>query len=713
MGIFIISLLFIIKTLKNKELLDFIVDADQFYTDKHTHEAGQFIREIQDELFDNQQLNFIDNYFNPKDPSEKKHIKIISVAQPILQTKILPQILKPLKDSTIIVPNDETLLPALLQSYDWTKAKANITMSYNIKKTLICQLFDTIFTIVENQELLSEHHICYATDINAFFDNGIINSILTKRHQEKSTTKIFYNKEDFHEIFTTDNTLATLCGQLFFDENDNVQFLTKLKTFVALLNNNPNINFDDIDKEILQQLDLYFDKLLSLISTKDDNLVADKASLKFLFNSFITNIALSFQSDADNNLQLMGMLESRTLDFDNVILLSVNENILPNNSRNKTFIPFDLRKHFGMQTFDSKDAVSAYHFYRLLQRAKNIFLIYSLENGNRESAEKSRFIMQIEQELCDYCTIDNESFNLDFVKTTQNQAIKIPKNQNIIKTLSKCSFSASNLNDYLQCNLKFYFSNILKINEIKNKQYISDDTFGTVIHRYFEEFDWADFKLPSQDDIKNRVLNLYKDQKYALHDLEIANNYIIVQVTIKYIYDYLKFYNQHRQTIDNVIDKEKKIELSIDLQNTKQIKLKGILDRIDEQNGQIIINDYKTGSIKPSDCSIKDLDIETLSKKPKTFQLLFYTYLYRQSKQCSNLQARIISLRNINIEIPLTIKGQTNIDQNIFNEFQKILEAIFMDMFDITKDFAMTDDEKKCIYCPYATICGRETTNGF
>ncbi|MBO4738200.1 MAG: PD-(D/E)XK nuclease family protein [Bacteroidales bacterium] len=706
----------IIKHLKDKQLLDFIVDADTFYTNNPNHEAGKFIREIQNELFPNQALNFIGTYF--ENTETEKKINIQSVGTPILQAKILPQILENLQGSTVVVPNDESLLPALLHSYDWSKA--NITMSYNIKKTLICQLFDTIFSIVENQEILQKHDICYANDIHAFFDNGIVYNMSDDPSKSK-TAKIFYTREDFLSFFdTTYSNFAELCGQLFFDNLNNVDFLKKLQELVQLLllqSQENNIKFDEVDEEILQQFDTYFDKLQALLNAPNDNLVTDKRSLKFMFDNFISTTALSFQSDEKNDLQLMGMLETRTLDFENVILLSVNENILPNNSRSKTFIPYDLRKHFGMQTFDSKDAVSAYHFYRLLQRAKNVFLIYSLE-GNDGSAEKSRYILQIEQELANCCTINCTAFNVSFAKKEQEKPIQIPKNEEIITQLGNTTFSASALNTYLSCSLQYYFSKILKIEEIKTNKYITDDILGENIHHYFENFDWQNFHaVPSTDEIKEKVRQYYIDnpknpeKSIALSDLDIANNYLIVQVTVKYIEEYLKYHYEHLNEIGKVIATEQSIEQTVKFSNTpKDITLYGIVDRINNNNGQITIFDYKTGSVEDYACSTT---LDKITEKPKAFQLLFYAYLYRLQTQTTDLQAQIISLRNVNKKYALSIDKQTIINEETFNEFYQILDNIFSEIFDIKKPFEMTSKKSNCLFCPYATMCNRETKSNY
>lgn len=698
----------IIKHLKDKQLLDFIVDADTFYTNNPNHEAGKFIREIQNELFPNQALNFIGTYFENKE----KKINIQSVGTPILQAKILPQILENLKGSTVVVPNDESLLPALLHSYNWSKA--NITMSYNIKKTLICQLFDTIFSIVENQEILPKHDICYANDINAFFDNGIVYNMSNDTSKSK-TAKIFYTREDFLSFFdTTYSTFAERCGQLFFDNLNNVDFLKKLQELVQLLllqSQAKNIKFDEVDEEILQQFDTYFDKLQALLLAPNDNLVTDKRSLKFMFDNFISTTALSFQSDEKNKLQLMGMLETRTLDFENVILLSVNENILPNNSRSKTFIPYDLRKHFGMQTFDSKDAVSAYHFYRLLQRAKNVFLIYSLE-GNDGSAEKSRYILQIEQELANCCTINCTTWNVSFAQKEQEKPIQIPKNEDIIEHLRNTTFSESALNTYLSCSLQYYFSRILKIEKIRTDKYITDDILGNNIHDYFKEFDWQNFqKVPSADEIKKDVRKYYENKGFAQSDLDIANNYLIVQVTIKYIEEYLKYHYEHLNEIGKVIATEQSIEQTVYFPSTQEnITLHGIVDRINNNNGQITIFDYKTGSVEDSACSAT---LDKITDKPKAFQLLFYAYLYRRQNQTTDLQAQIISLRNVNTKYALKIDKQTIINEDTFNEFYRILDNIFSELFDINKPFEMTSKKSNCLFCPYATMCNRETKSNY
>ncbi|NVO04249.1 MAG: PD-(D/E)XK nuclease family protein, partial [Bacteroidetes bacterium] len=470
--------------------------------------------------------------------------------------------------------------------------------------------------------------------------------------------------------------------------------------------------------------------------TSEYNVIKTLKTYRSIFKQIINFSSLPFYGEPLKGFQLMGVLETRTLDFKNLIMLSVNEGVIPAGKSQNTFIPFDIKmqSEFNLPTYKDKEAVFAYHFYRLLQRAENIYLVYNSTSDKMGEGEKSRFITQIASELQKYnpsIEINHSMLSIPIVESAADSAIEIEKNPIILEKAAK-GFSASGLNNYISCPLKFYFNDIVRIQEIEDiDENVDAAMLGTILHEVLENF----YKpYIGQQIVDEKIIEIF--QKSAENELEksffqntkIKNpsgkNLLIYKVAKKYLENFLKIekenikkYNQEKTPL-SIVDLEKDsscfIEITDPADSTKliKIKLKGIIDRIDSIGDTLRIIDYKTGSVDEK--KLKFADFETLladSAFSKAFQLLFYYYLFTKSDlyRNQNIECGIIGFKSLGkgfqkLNHDLLSESKT---EEFFQKTEETIKEILSSIFNSNLPFQQTPEAKNCEYCNFVDICNK------
>ena len=711
-----------LEYLLSKSKLDYLIDGDNFYIQDKINEAGRFIRKAQNSIFKNQSLSFTGNYY----AEIPKKIHIIGLPQPVMQAKFLNNLLNTIQstnnelNSTAIVPADESLLLPVLHAID--ASNANITMGYPVKRTTLYQLLSDLLLALDNKDKFNKKNQqetntkLYYKDLFVFFNNPYIRNIANKNNNSQAdiplklqkNAKLFYSAQEYEQltiaippqtnkllldIFFKDDAVFTLCG--------------KIQALLIEIQENAALN--SMEQETLYILYKYIENLQNESSALAS---IDIASFRFLFENYISGISISFQSDATKGLQILGLLETRTLDFDNVILLSVNEGILPAGKTINSLIPYDVKQHFGLQTYKGKDAVFSYHFYRLLQRASNIYLLYSMDakNGN---TEKSRFIYQLKNTLKAFKNIEivDEIVSYPQVKSEAEISFSIKKTDTMLAKLREQKYSASSIGTYLECGLRFYFRYILELEEkdiFTLDDMLQGKTIGTVIHAILEmAVENGRFKKMDKPEIEQLVstrmceadLNLTKE------DLLYEKNHLVFQIIIKYIDSYIKYAQSFGEDII-IENTEEKLEHKL-LINNIAITLKGIIDRIDLQNGNRRIIDYKTGSIKDTELKVKDIEHVFDGEHSKAFQLLFYSYLYYKQHDKKVSEAEIVSFRKLRTRYLLSINKEEQLSADNLNDFENFLTETIQSILNSEIPFTATDIIDRCKYCSYKDICLR------
>lgn len=413
----------------------------------------------------------------------------------------------------------------------------------------------------------------------------------------------------------------------------------------------------------------------NLLSVDD---IKDYRTLFLLYNKIVSSETISFIGEPLKGLQLMGLLETRLLNFDNIIMTSVNDEILPLGRQNNTFIPYDIRKQMKLNTFTENDSIYAYHFYRLIQRAKNAYFVYDTEADGMGSGEKSRFLAQIKFESNHEV---KETFAAPSFVTKPLKEIIVPKTDETMVKLqnwAEYGISPSSLSTYLRNPLDFYEQRVFNVNEVEEaEEIVSARTLGNIVHGALEDLYTPyighilhenDFK--NIEKIKDKTLQEHFSKEYKDGHLDKGPNYLIYKIA--------------ERTVDGVLSKdtttakenefviralESKHEVDFALTNGKIVKLKGVIDRIDSVNNQIRIIDYKTGYAK--DISVKTEEIETVYQKEdkaKQLQLIFYAHLFYADKEnlTKDIELCIYPIKFPNKElIKLSVDKNTTIDYSI------------------------------------------------
>lgn len=738
-------------------------DADAYYMEDEKQEAGFFLRHWK-KKWKSHPFNWIEKDF----ATSSLKINIIGVPYHVGQAKLCGELLSgqilkdnPAEETAVVMMDEQVLLP-ILNSMPPIVKELNITMGLPLRQTPVYDLFDTIFRMHENtsrfersgtpgkekfyyRDILRVLQHPYAARMagsllkgNAFVIEDLIAAIRTGNH-------VFFNKEDIVETGT-----GIFAGSLGFLEpvfdswQDPLKTIECLRLIIANLRDGfLSGNEDEKSKAAEIEIEfLYaFSRIIYRLSTLIEKYNAIKTLKVFhsLFNQLAGITSLPFYGEPLKGLQMMGMLETRTLDFDNLILLSVNEDLIPSGKTVQSFIPFDIRRHFHLPTYQHKNAIYAYHFYRLIQRAKQVYLLYNTESDELGGGEVSRFVKQILHELRAYnpkITIEEEILVTSPLKANPFPDLKIPKTPEVVELLMKkaeTGFSPTSLNNFIQCSLKFYLQDLLGIREDKElEEAIDSQVLGLAIHETLHQL-FLPYKgmVVSEKSIE-QMLPLYPatldtafKKKFKGSNIAYGKNLLLVRVASILV---KKFLDKEKELISNLrkegadivvthLEKPLAGMLSINSEDkVLEVKIKGFVDRIDKIGSEWKIIDYKSGSVTASSLKFKDWnELKTDPDLAKSLQLYTYAWLFRKSlpETTANIRAGIVSLRKLNdgfIQAPSLSsveKNATLITEDDLSAFEGILKDVLEEVFDLSVPFSQTEDVKRCQYCDFVSHCDR------
>mgnify|MGYP005623846871 FL=1 len=638
-----------------------------------THQAGKFIRKYKKEwkYFENKKLKSLGNTF-----LAPKKIEVIGAAKNNTQIKYIGEILEKNTNfkNTALVLADETLLPITLNSLPKNIEAINITMGYPLKDIPTTNLLFSIFQLFISQEKLQKKSVnqFYYKDIIRFFKHqsiyGLIASVdaFTSEIAKENQTFIDENRlAKFLENQTPEVENVVL--NLFKPFDNVINFIDRVLDLINLLKE----EVDALEKEYLFRFYTVFTQLKTL--QNEFQYFTDLKILSQFFKQLIASESLSFQGEPLKGLQLMGMLETRVLDFENIILASANEGVLPASSQQNSFIPFDVKIEFGLPTYREKDAIFSYHFFRLLQRAKNIFILYNTEHDVFGSGEKSRFVTQLEMMRTDIV----QKIVSPKVLAQKVKLKEISKNNLVfdrLRELAHNGFSPSSLTNYLYNPMAFYKQKILRIKEFDDvEETVAYNTLGTVVHETLDEL-YKPFigKFLTVDAI-SKMEKITKDlvvKHFKIHfkngDLRTGKNRLIFEVANRFVVNFLAQEKKLLKDQNNqlkIIATEENLSAKIEIEGIDfPVKIHGNVDRVDELNGEIRIIDYKSGMVKSSELKVLNFAELREREQYKAIQVLLYAFLYTKSKKYNsskNLKGGIFSFKNLNQEF-LAINFSSN-----------------------------------------------------
>ena len=697
---------YIIQEILAKTKADIFWDGDTYFVEDPIHDAGYFIRQhlntwpwLKGKALKGVESNYL----------SQKNIKIIGAPKNVSQAKYVGNLLLQLKKedtnilkNTAIVLGDETMLNPLLNSVPSELDTVNITMGYPLKSTPLASLFSQYLSI----HIKKDSQGWYFQQVLDFLSHPYVQILCTENQQNRATRISEAIRTKNWAFITSDNLRSLgegnedLLSLLFFGEEvpGNV-FLNKCHQIIQILRERFAMSKDSLGLEYLYKFYSLFNQLQDMV--EQYSFVNDLKSLESLYLEIVRNETLDFQGEPLEGLQIMGMLESRVLDFETVILTSVNEGILPSGKSNNSFIPFDLKKYYKLPTYKEKDAVYTYHFYRLLQRAKNIYLLYNTEPDVLEGGEKSRLLTQLltdENKLADITEIIAAPEITPSIKVLQTIA-KDEGLMEMIRAHAEKGFSPTSLSNYIRNPIDFYKRNLLGIDDIMEvEETVANNTFGTIVHDTLEDlykpYLNTILEVSMLEAMKKNIRPLvigHFAKSFADGDISRGKNLIAYNVVVRYVENFIKLelaeVEKHQIRILGV---EEKLRMDINFPGLNfPVVLKGKLDRIDEKDGVIRIIDYKTGNVTSSQVEIVDWeDVITDYNYSKAFQLLCYAIMYNNSKPIGNIEAGIISFKNLSsglLKFALKEKkGSRNKDNSITQDtIAQFMESIKSLIFEI------------------------------
>jgi CRISPR/Cas system-associated exonuclease Cas4 (RecB family) len=677
----------IIKQLYQLGRAHVIIDADTFYLNDSNHEAGKFLRTLQSELGLKSLPYIADNLL-----TKETELSIIECAQHTGQVKVASTILatfnKEALNETIILLADESLIAPLMKNLPATIEKANITLGLPLRSTALRTWIELIFTIQENKIRYKTQAI-YIQDLQRFWNHPFTLLLLSEKEkgdiirieQELIKRNSIFVKKD--RVLTTGNADKSL-NFLLHDWNGD--WLSAIQTIRAL-NRELYNSFgkdDEFEKAILETFDREIIDFENLVREGLPEMTLK--SFKHLFFQHWNTKSIAYHGNPIDGLQIMGLLETRLLDFKNIIVLGLNEGKMPPTNPLQTMIPMDLRSYLGLPTPRDKQGLFAHHFYRLLQRCDKIWTTYTSSQENIGSNEASRYLLQLELELSrinpnfhlkkEFYSIPNDTGLTESVQLVQ-------KTDDIILRLDEFfnkPISASAINKYINCPLDFYYRYLLEFGEEESiEEEVESNTFGTFIHNVLEElylpFSRHDKKgqkvIPQPPNIVTRDIDLMLQKYEALIRNEFLKHFdddasafesgknllsfrMATELTKRILEEERKFLlTQTSPVFIEYIEIEMHAQVNITVNGQpKTIALKGFIDRIDSVNGKIRIIDYKSGKVKSEDVSMSGYDPDTslidyFSSTKHAIQLALYTLLYQQNSGQFPESANIYSLVNL------------------------------------------------------------------
>ncbi|RKE81034.1 MULTISPECIES: PD-(D/E)XK nuclease family protein [unclassified Chryseobacterium] len=608
--------------------------ADRYYFDDERQEAGKFLRNHKTwkEFDDNRSFQWIEDDFN-----QPKKIKVYEVSGNVTQTKVLPEIFKEINNktysNTAVVLLDENLLPASLDVMHGVD-NLNITMGFPLKNLSFSNAVKRLFYL---QKQLEKNKLSYYyRDVfpileelpKSVEDEQIINDFKAKVEERNI---VYISRKLLHELLSGLSYYGLL--QKATGTNGYLDMLIEFCQQVKWL------EIDDIQYENVSHFENAFRIIKNQLTPY--NIEIKMETLEILINQHINSESIDFQGEPLRGLQIMGLLETRLLNFENVILLSVNEGKLPLGNSQNTYIPFDIRRFFDLHTFLENDSIYAYHFYRLIQDAKNVHLLYNALSSGINTGEKSRFITQIEMESSheiEHLIIENSS------EPIATKPIEISKTQIVQERLQKWKekVSASHLTSYLYNPIDFYLSKILNTSETDEiEEELSIKNYGNLVHYSLQEvYEVLKGKVLKESDLKNSVKAVDEYINIAIEKLkhqpefyEKGMNYIHKAIAKKVIENVL---NHDLELIKQgnkleIIDIERRFEnIDFPLDGNDKISFFGFIDRIDKLNGTLRIIDYKTARTKNLTVKIDQDNVDEYfhnSDRKQALQLCIYHYV--------------------------------------------------------------------------------------
>ena len=687
-------------------------DIDNVFLSDKQHDAGLFVRD-----FKNNWPYYKSNPFSwiADDYQKTKNIHIIGTPKSVGQAKIVGEIIQKNTDSqalsnTAIVLGEESLLLPVLFSLPADVDTLNITMGYSSKNNPAQILVSKLFKMHANAlKRNQKQYVFYYKEVLDVLTNPLI-APYSETHNLvqliKSNNFTFINHKKIIELASSKNKVFSLIFQKW--DTNSIDVLDCISSL--LLQIKSELNLDSNDEKITKAFVYSIYKIINKLKTyySKNQTIDDLQTLEAIYKQVVNVAEVSFEGEPLNGLQIMGVLESRVLDFETVIITSLNEGKFPAGKSTNSFIPYDVKKEYGLPTFKEKDAIYTFHFYHLLQRAKNVYLLYNTESEGIDGGEKSRFITQLLVEKQECHTITEQIYNAD-VPATANFPTQIPKSEMVMQRLKQIAtengFSPSSLTNYIRNPLQFYFQRVLRISDVDEvEENIAVNTLGIIIHKTLEilYLPFVGKTSLTIENIKNciskidaEVLLQFKEI-YKEGEIKRGQNLLAFEIAKRTIFNFLNLEMKAIENGDNIkiLALEKKCKQILKHPALPyDIAIQGTVDRIENRNGILRIIDYKTGKVEDKNLKLTtwaDLTLEI--KNDKIIQILCYAFMLQSEYGHTDMEAGIISFKNLNAGfLPFTFVDNkvktTIISKEILDSFTDEIVVVLNQILDQAIDF--------------------------
>lgn len=685
-------------------------DADLAFINDPYHDAGLFLRRFKQQwpYYKSNPFEWLVNDF-----AESKKIRVIGTPKMIGQARITGNIIREIAqehtlEKTAIVLGEESLLVPLLYALPNNVDALNITMGYSGKNNPAQILIAKLFRLHTNAISRNySSYVFYYKDVLDLLTHPLVEPYVDARELVvliNSNNYTFITQKKLFDLHSHNNTLFCLLFQKW--ENGTAAILesfAEILEFIKAKLSNENEE-EKITKTFLYAVFKIINQLASYNAKYSH--ITDTNTLYAVYKQVLDLAEVSFEGEPLDGLQIMGVLESRVLDFETVIVTSMNEGKFPAGKSMNSFIPYDVKRELGLPTYKEKDAIYTYHFYHLLQRAQNVYLLYNTESEGLDAGEKSRFITQLEVEKQPAHDLTHEIYNAVLPDSAYKPMV-VAKSTAVVerlKEICQTGFSPSALTSFIRNPIDFYFQKILRIREVEEvEENIALNTLGTIIHEtlrfLYEPFigkeltenDMATcFNLLDEEVLKQFRL-IYKEG-----EIKKGRNLLAFEVAKRHVSNFLKIEleNIKNEEAITIIALEQTFERELvhpDLPFS--VLIKGNVDRIELRNGRVRIIDYKTGKVEKRNMLLKTWEGLTEDiKNDKIIQVLAYAYAFENLPYEKPIEAGIISFKNMKAGfLPFTFKtGQsetTIIDDEILSEYTNQLVLLLNNILDTEHPF--------------------------
>lgn len=726
----------------------FYWDYDLFYTrlPQQRHEAGEFILRNLEKFPNELPETVFDCLRHPK------KVRFISSPTENAQARYLPEWVrdtllnkdlqeKPCeeKENAVVLCNESLLLP-VLHSIPSEVKNVNITMGFPLAQTPVYSFINAVVELQTTGYHSETGRYSYDT-VQAVLKHPYTRQISLKAEpleRELTKTNRFYplptelKQDDFLSLlFTPRSGIRAICLYI-------IELLKEVSTLYRQESEQDDI-FNQLYRESLFKSYTMVNRLLNLIENGELQIRID--TLKRLLSRILNAANIPFHGEPAIGMQVMGVLETRNLDFRNLIMLSLNEGQLPKSSGESSFIPYNLRKAFGMTTIEHKNAVYAYYFYRLIQRAENVTLVYNTSSDGLNRGEWSRFMLQflvewphdISREFLEAGQSPQSSRNICIEKTPEILN-RLRNTYNFESNPKAFALSPSALNAYLDCRLRFYYRYVagLKTPDEVSAE-IDSALFGTIFHRSAElaygdlsvngkEIRKEDLERLLRDDVRLQgyVDRAFKEEFFHV-DLNERPEYNGVQlINSKVIGSYLRqlLRNDLQYAPFSMTGMEKKVQEEVTVNTPEspiKIRIGGTIDRMDCKGDTLRIVDYKTGGSPKTPTNIEQLFTPAEGRPNYIFQTFLYAAIMSRQQSLKVAPALLYIHRAANenyspvIEMGEPRKPKIPVNNFAFfeDEFRERLQTLLEEIFGNETPFTQTENTKVCEYCDFRALCKR------